>query len=83
MQQFYCLHISPPQPIGSKTMDLFFKVKYASRKTLLHIMGPATLTDHRNPIKVLEQEWEHRFGPRPAKPAPQIYVPKRHMSQAA
>jgi hypothetical protein len=48
-------------------MDLIYRVKYVTRKTMLHVMGPAALDHHNDPIKRMEREWEERFGPRIAK----------------
>jgi|GEM_PF-1046245 len=43
-------------------MDLLYKIKYLTKRTMLTIMGPAELDDHVDPVKRLDREKEERTG---------------------
>jgi DNA-binding protein HU-beta len=43
-------------------MDLFYKVKYLTRKAMLTVMGPAQLDGEQDPMHRLEKEKKERLG---------------------
>ncbi|MFT6564049.1 MAG: translation initiation factor IF-2 [Actinomycetes bacterium] len=43
-------------------MDLFYQVKYLTKKVMLTVMGPAELDDHLDPVVRLNREKKERAG---------------------
>lgn len=62
-------------------MDTKFRIKYYTRKMMLHLTGPAEQDTERDPLHRLEREWEEHFGPRVKKI--NNYVPKRQFRPTA
>ena len=61
-------------------MDIFYRMKYYTRKAMLGIMGPAQLDSEHDPVDRLERERDAKLGAKPPKVTKQ-HVPKRHFAE--
>ena len=48
-------------------MDIFYRMKYYTRKAMLGIMGPAQLDSEHDPVDRLERERDAKLGAKPPK----------------
>lgn len=60
-------------------MNIKFKAKYFTHRTLLTFFGPATLDDRVDPLNILEKKRDEVLGARPSK-ATNTHIPKRHFN---
>ena len=58
-------------------MDIKYRFKYYTSKTLHTFFGTSEFDEHNDPVARLERERAQRFGAKPEKPH-KIHVPKRH-----
>ena len=61
-------------------MDIFYRIKYYTRKAMLSVMGPAQLDSEHDPVDRLQRERDAKLGAKPVKATKQ-HVPKRHFAE--
>ncbi|NQU38226.1 MAG: hypothetical protein HQ526_11620 [Actinobacteria bacterium] len=58
-------------------MDLFYQIKYLTKKAMLTVMGPAELDEHNDPVKRLDREKDERSGGKTETKPSKEYPKKR------